>query len=536
MFDASGPNGTIRVTRLRDEDALVDANLERRVLGACLMLPHWLLNIELTARDFHVESHREIFRAMSFVFNEHNTCDTLHLIAQLADAGALSRVGGEEFIRDLTDIIPDRDAAPPTKRLRRLALLRRLRRMAALYGSKVDDAEASAKYREEIRVLEDELAKIDGKQAASTHRLTPLWKTLGEWGSLRTQPPPREWTLMRPDEETNGMANPVGLLPRGRVGMVVGPGGVGKSFALTGMAIAVATGRKWLDYFLVPKAGRVLLVLGEEDADEMARRLHAVVAGMRLTDDQVAMLERNLVVMPLAGEIAALVHQDGKGTVESDMMAFLRMQAGDVDWMLIIFDPLSRFAGTDTEKDNAQATAFIQTAETLCRLPGKPSVLFSHHSNKLSRADDAGRSSAADARGASGITDGGRWCCNFKRRDGGGVSLEFTKNNDGPDFADKVALERGEGGYLRVQSRAACQAADERERVQRDSAARQKVIAALTAAPGQSKTKLRSSTHLERGLVCDLVDDLVEDGTLIEEPKHSYRIRPQQGAFGHARD
>jgi hypothetical protein len=359
------------------------------------------------------------------------------------------------------------------------------------------------------------------------HRLEELWKSVGEWGLLDAAPPPQEWILTRPDLETNGMANPIGLLPRSEVGFLIAAGGVGKSFACIQLALSVATGRQWLDYFSVATVGRVLLLLGEEKLKQAHRRFHDLAACMRLTDDQAALAKQNIVMLPLAGVIAPLVTQDGASTFETDVMAFLRERMAQAEWTLVIIDPLSRFAGADTEKDNVQATRFVQVAETLCKVPGAPTVLFAHHTNKASRADDAPKASAADARGASGTTDGGRWCANLVRRKGG-VSLSFTKNNYGQDFDETLPLERAYGGYLRVQSDETRQRIEQREKAQEDAKTvelKAKIRDALQRETGLSKADLTPRCKARDADVRRVVDQMMRDGELTEKPKHSYHLR-----------
>lgn len=359
------------------------------------------------------------------------------------------------------------------------------------------------------------------------HPLHELWKSVGEWGLLDAPPPPQEWILMRPDVETNGMGNPIGLLPRSEVGFLIAAGGVGKSFACIQLALAVATGRKWLDYFIVPKTGRVLLLLGEEKLKQAHRRFHDLASSMRLTDEQVRLAKENIVMLPLAGVIAPLVTQDGTSTAETDVMAFLRARMAESEWTLVIIDPLSRFAGADTEKDNVQATRFVQVAETLCKVPGAPTVLFAHHTNKASRADDAPRPSAADARGASGTTDGGRWCANLMRKKGG-ASLSFTKNNYGQDYDETLVLERAYGGYLRVQpdeTRLRLAAEEQAQEDARTAALRRRIRDALTKAPGLTKADLTPRVKARDADVRRAVDDMKRDGELIEQPRNHYHVK-----------
>jgi hypothetical protein len=287
--------------------------------------------------------------------------------------------------------------------------------------------------------------------------LDHVWKTLGEWGSLASEPPPRRWLLDRPDDECNG-ARQIGVFPMGKVGMLVAAGGVGKTMALIELALAVATGRKWFDFFGVANEGPVLLALGEEDEEEIWRRVYQAARAMRLTDAQVEKAARNIVALPLAGTVVNLIKSADGETVETAMMTALRKrldQAQGVGWRLIILDPLSRFAGFDSEKDNAAATAFISVVESLLRVPGRPAILIAHHTNKASRQEGAQTGNAANSRGASALTDGVRWVANLDPLADGTVSFKVTKTNYSMGF-DPIILTRDAdyGGFLRVQTQA----------------------------------------------------------------------------------
>lgn len=360
------------------------------------------------------------------------------------------------------------------------------------------------------------------------HPLSQLWKSVGEWGLLDGPPPPQQWVLMRPDVETNGMGAPLGLLPRSEVGFLIAAGGVGKTIALIQLALSVATGRKWLDYFLVPSPGRVLVLLGEEKLAQAHRRFYELSGSMRLTDAQVAEVKERVVMLPLGGVIAPLVQQDGTDTFETSVMAFLRAQMAEVEWTLVIMDPLSRFAGPDTEKDNVQATRFVQVAETLCSAPGAPSVLFAHHTNKVSRNGDT-QASAADARGSTGTTDGGRWCANLMHKKGG-ATLHFTKNNYAEGFDETVVLERSFGGYLRVQTDEARRRAEEAQEAAEGRRSREvldKVREALRREPGLNKNELRQRTRMRDREVRQAVDQLEADGEIYQRPRYRYHLRSQ---------
>ena len=203
----------------------------------------------------------------------------------------------------------------------------------------------------------------------------------------------------------------VAFMPAGKVAMLVAPGGTGKSQALVQLAVSVASGKPWLGTYNVANPGPVLLALGEEDADEMHRRIRGAVDVVGW--DAAPAVARNLHALSLCGERAMLVGDKGDDTPFGDNLRDgLAAWPGVDGWRLIILDPASRFLGPEAETDNAQATRFIEAVERLTRLPGNPTVLFAHHTNKGALA---GETDQGAARGSSGLTDGARWQANLNR-------------------------------------------------------------------------------------------------------------------------
>ena len=323
---------------------------------------------------------------------------------------------------------------------------------------------------------------------------------------VAARPAPRQWLLMRDPEgeheanriDPEGEAEAVGYMPLGKVGMLAAAGGLGKTMALCQLAVAVATRRRWLARrekdrdvggLLVPPGavGRVLLALAEEDAEEAHRRLYDVAYAMGLTRQERELAADRIDVLPLSGVAVAFTEGDGLGNTKPtpvlgalrDRLAEGAARAG-ADWRLIILDPMSRFAGNDTEKDNAAATRFVQAVETLVGAPGGPTVLLAHHVSKAARAGDAAGANAA--RGASGLTDGVRWVANLEQaRDGRSLALELAKSNYSPP-AGPIVLLRGDRGMLRAAS------PDEVERLERERSERPAGKGAKAASGGNGKS------------------------------------------------
>jgi len=214
-----------------------------------------------------------------------------------------------------------------------------------------------------------------------------------------TAPGPRSW-LLRDNRRTTAD----GVLPLGKVGQLIAEGGAGKTMADAQLAISVTTGAPWLGTFTVADPGRVLLVMGEEDREEAHRRLFRARRAMNAPIPP----EGAIVVLPLAGVPCSMLERDPAGNLyETPFAAWLSAWVrSHGPWRLLVVDPLSRFAGADAEIDNAAATRFVQSLESIAALSGA-TLLIAHHTNKLSRR--GGVLDAVAGRGSSALVDGVRW-------------------------------------------------------------------------------------------------------------------------------
>jgi hypothetical protein len=509
---------TVTTTRPRLVDSPPhDADAERAALGKCLLEPSLLLSSGLEEQDFYLQKHRYIWAALLWLEADGLPVDTINLADHLEKMERLALVGGRNYLLDLTDTIP---AAVPSTLLRRL----RRERDALTVMNRVQAAIAQDDLAEARRALTAGLELLSGGKPATA--LETAWHTLGEWNALSEAPPPRQWLLERYDEETNG-ATRKGVLAMGKTGLLISPGGVGKTLALVQLAISVATGRPWLDHFLVPNPGRVLIALAEEDAEEIRRRAYVVARAMRLTDEQLELAATSIVAMPLAGTNVALVESTGGRTVETQTLNELRKRLGDSEWRLIILDPLSRFAGGDTEKDNAAATRFVEAAESLAQAPGSPAVLIAHHTSKPPRQGGAGPASANDARGASGLIAGVRWVANLEGSDSG-AKLSVTKSNYAPKgSAVHLIRDFDHGGFLRVltpeEQRRRSEAGD-KQRAEELSALQLRIRVALEEAPGLSKDKLSEKLRVRKEHVRTAVDNLVQMGLVEGFGRYGFQL------------
>lgn len=508
-----------------------DLLVEREVLHSAIEYPELIDGAAalVIPDDFYSAQNGTIWNVLFSMRRAGLPIDAETLRSELDDRGLLQSVGGPNYLVDLTGGLPL--TKPQIQRLRRLGATRRVSSAAHTLAIAARANEGIPEAAEALARAQKALADVD---VPAVHPVEHVWQQLKASAVLHSAPLNREWLITRPNEFAPELA--VGVMQRGKVGLLVAEGGAGKTIALIQLALAIATGRKWLDYFgVVP--GRVCIALAEEDRDEMHRRFYALAKAMRLTDAQVALADERVVAVPLSGISARFLMPNGeRAPFLAEMKA--RLNDGLGPWSLIILDPLSRFAGADTEKDNAAATLFIEAAESLISAPGGPAVLIAHHTNKLSRTEGAGLAAkAGNARGASALTDGARWACELQSRGDDGARLTVTKSNyAGQGHPLDLIRDGDQGGYLRVATPAelarqieAREQATETLAQTEDRRLETRILRVLTDSPGLSKTELQKRLHANRQAIARTVDVLLEQRRLVTVAANAYAVAPPPG-------
>lgn len=266
---------------------------------------------------------------------------------------------------------------------------------------------------------------------------------------LNTPAPARQWILND-------------FLPQGIVGMIVAPGGTGKSMFVMQMAFAIATGGKFANYWDTNKGG-VLLLLAEEDDDEIHRRVEHLMALYPPNDPAASKaIDKNVHIKSMSAISNMMTHttmKSGGGVVATDYAQRLILTARNIpNLKLIVIDPASRFRGGN-ENSADDTTRFIEQLELVKKETGT-TILLVHHAHKGASKTEA--SDQGDSRGSSALSDGVRWQANLRQVTekqimkiaGHNMSQtarylvsSVTKNNYGPP-QEEVVLIRGDHGIL----------------------------------------------------------------------------------------
>lgn len=172
-----------------------------------------------------------------------------------------------------------------------------------------------------------------------------------------------------------------GLCTRGECAIVSGSSKSGKSYLMTNLAIAIASGAVWLGRFQC-KRSRVLYLNGENQINDARARFHAVFESMGADPDQ---CER--ITMICADGVMESMQQLKDGLIN---------EIRSKDYGVVLLDPLYCFY-KGSELDEEAAKAFVEAIKEVCRETGAVIFCVHHHSkgaamykNASSRASGSG--------------------------------------------------------------------------------------------------------------------------------------------------
>lgn len=179
--------------------------------------------------------------------------------------------------------------------------------------------------------------------------------------------------------------------PLGRISLLVGKPGEGKSFCTTDIAARVSTGAPWPDGRGNAPLGSVLFVCAEDDPADTIRprldahhadvnRIHLLSAIRRVTTDEMGCRESSVVSFTLAD-------------VDAMSSALRRIE----DCRLVIVDPIGSFLGgrTDAHRDN-EVRAVLAPFNRALEKSGAAGIIVAHRRKSAAEsADDTAMGSRA---------------------------------------------------------------------------------------------------------------------------------------------
>lgn len=193
-----------------------------------------------------------------------------------------------------------------------------------------------------------------------------------------------------------------GMLMRGQVSMLAGPGGAGKSLASLTLAAHLALGRQWLSF--VPKYGAAKSIIfdAEDDVTEMSRRLWALCQFFRFPFDEV----RRQIALVSYQEISLRVTQGDPPEIHESHVRTLIDAARADDVGLVALGPLVALHST-TEEDNNRMAFVVEILKGIAERANVALLVGAHvskPSGTVSRAGDA-----YSLRGAGSVINSARF-------------------------------------------------------------------------------------------------------------------------------
>jgi RecA-family ATPase len=278
--------------------------------------------------------------------------------------------------------------------------------------------------------------------------LSPLFTDyLDVTATLAAPPPPLDFVLP-------------GLLA-GTMGVLVSPGGAGKSMLALAMAVSVAAGRDvWNVVGEDPKAGPVIVVSAEDPSVILARRLHALRDSAPGIFDDPATAAR-LRLKAVHGRSFSLGSWDGVVFIPSVALDILEREIAELRPRLVVFDTLNRCLAGISENDNAAMGRIVSEVERIIA-PTSSAALILHHTSKATALQGQGDQQQA-ARGAGAITDNARWQMNLMTMTKEDAEARSISADDRRSWVRAIVpkcnyaatppdrwLRREEGGILRL--------------------------------------------------------------------------------------
>ncbi|RJR40814.1 MAG: hypothetical protein C4576_19815 [Desulfobacteraceae bacterium] len=422
-----------------------DPSAEGAVLAAILInndiMPKMMDTLK--ASDFYSSKNAHIFSAMCILHIEGKPIDVVMLSAYLSERNLLDKVGGTEYlVTTNNEISTSAGALYHAEMVSKLSRKRQL--ITALRNAKQRADDGASDVDDLISDLQAEITSIGSGYDRKTLRPFTIEHTsIADF--IENEPSEIEYVLE-------------GILPKGIVGGIIGPGGVSKTFFEMILLSGLSVGQVVLNHFKPARPFRVLGLFAEDPDTEVHRRMHSIL--QRLFPEMESIIKelllQNLHVRSVMGCIGPLMQFDNSGNpVRSEYYRWLRETIEQHKGLeVLVLDPKSRFYGLD-ENNNDHNTAWVACLEELAK-DYELTVLFSHHVSKQSR----GALSQNSARGGSALVDSCRWVANLRTMDEktaekfeiedfkSFVEFDVSKSNYAPRLPATIYFKRAEHGVL----------------------------------------------------------------------------------------
>jgi KaiC/GvpD/RAD55 family RecA-like ATPase len=497
-----GPNGNgdDRAKHLRDVVPLHDLDLERLLLGTCVIHPGVIVSSNVIASDFYSSANELVWSALCWLQAEGVPIDSAAVIGRLADTERLRAVGGPDYVNALTDTIPNERA--DFTRLRRLARQRRLQHVARLLAYASADEIAGLVARLAAAQLDLESVANSGPRAPTLEECIP--------GIAQTGPrlPIGLPTL---DEATRGG------IPMGRFVSVIGAPGASKTNLSTWLC------DRW------ERAGcGVLYVAADESRESIVTRIGQLDGHDRDLLEGVDPGRRNAFARNARGRAMKVIDPFAdRITLEQCEAELVHLAAGRP--RVLIVDSLQRVPASGAaafETKREQLEYCVELLDSVAKR-GTLVIVISEMSRAGYRTGKRDTDISALAAGAEtrAIEYASHLQIGLKpvRSERGIIDLEVAKNRLGPDKPEiRLSLDFASLAFREV-PRPADDDAD-RERV-KSSTLRTRVLTACVKEDCRSFGAITRLAGIRKRDSGPVIRELLEEGLLVRTDG-VYRVRP----------
>jgi predicted transcriptional regulator/archaellum biogenesis ATPase FlaH len=308
------------------------------------------------------------------------------------------------------------------------------------------------------------------------------------------------------------------IIPRTTIIIVSGPGGASKSYLTTQLALSLPTEKVFLRKYPSPKRRRVLIVNGEDEPNELHRRIHHI-AQKQIEDlspeekEEYFKKLKKLKILPTIDIPNFLIYSTNLETFSSDKIIKFCEKNFKKPVDLIIIDNLTVFH--DAEHNSADtATGFMRELKKIQQCTGATVLLVAHVTKSSQEGTLEQRLNASGISGSAAFVNNARHVIcmtpvlakdNIDFGEGINcndvVALRVSKSNTGKISRDIHFFLRDENGVL---SAIELINADPRKRIV-------SLIEIVIRYPDANKTQLVSSLmkecRMSKSAAYNLIDD-----------------------------
>ncbi len=214
----------------------------------------------LRPEDFYRPAHQEIFDALLTLAERKEPCDLITMQEELRKRGKLEDCGGTEYLMALVDTVP---TAANVEHYARIVEQKAILRGYIAAGTAIC---GMAQYDEDEIDIDELSDRVENTVKSIGERRSSPLDILRLEDLLDGDIPPIEWIIQ-------------GLVPRHGITIISGDSGVGKSWLVYAMALAVGAGTLWLGHFFTKK-GRVLIGDVENGETVLKNRIRRLFTGL----------------------------------------------------------------------------------------------------------------------------------------------------------------------------------------------------------------------------------------------------------------